>query len=144
MTSRAEVVAAARGWLGTPYRHQASLKGVGCDCLGLLRGVWREVQGPEPEAPPPYAADGASLRSGMTLQLAAERHLLRVQHSAFDAGDVLLFRWRQHLAPAHVGIATGASTMVHAQDGHAVSEISLNGWWLRHLAGVYCFPTVRM
>ena len=28
-------------WIGTPYRHQASLKGVGCDCLGLVRGVWR-------------------------------------------------------------------------------------------------------
>ena len=39
-------VASARGWLGTPYHHQASLKGVGCDCLGLLRGVWREVIGP--------------------------------------------------------------------------------------------------
>ncbi|MFD0934795.1 peptidase P60, partial [Methylobacterium trifolii] len=37
----ADVVAQARLWLGTPYRHQASLAGVGCDCLGLLRGVWR-------------------------------------------------------------------------------------------------------
>ena len=47
---RAEIVRAARSWIGTPYRHQASLKGVGCDCLGLLRGVWREVVGAEPEA----------------------------------------------------------------------------------------------
>jgi hypothetical protein len=39
------IIAAARSWLGTPYAHQASLKGVGCDCLGLVRGVWREVQG---------------------------------------------------------------------------------------------------
>jgi NlpC/P60 family putative phage cell wall peptidase len=37
------LVTLARGWIGTPYRHQASLKGVGCDCLGLLRGVWREA-----------------------------------------------------------------------------------------------------
>ena len=36
-------------WIGTPYRHQASLKGVGCDCLGLVRGVWRAVIGAEPE-----------------------------------------------------------------------------------------------
>jgi len=38
-----EVVAAARAWLGTPYRHRASVRGAGCDCLGLLRGVWRAL-----------------------------------------------------------------------------------------------------
>ena len=47
-TDGAAIVGAARGWIGTPYRHQASLKGVGCDCLGLLRGVWRELKGEEP------------------------------------------------------------------------------------------------
>jgi NlpC/P60 family putative phage cell wall peptidase len=43
------VLALAGGWIGTPYRHQASLKGVGCDCLGLIRGIWRGVYGHEPE-----------------------------------------------------------------------------------------------
>ena len=41
------VIAIARSWLGTPYHDQASLRGVGCDCLGLARGVWREVVGPD-------------------------------------------------------------------------------------------------
>ena len=45
---RARIVATARSWLGTPYHHQASLRGVGCDCLGLVRGVWRELYGDEP------------------------------------------------------------------------------------------------
>ena len=41
--SRAEltgdaIVAAARTWIGTPYEHQASCRGAGTDCLGLLRG----------------------------------------------------------------------------------------------------------
>ena len=44
MPSPEEIVAAARSWIGTPYRHQASLKGVGCDCLGLVRGVGRTTQ----------------------------------------------------------------------------------------------------
>ena len=43
----ARVIAIARSWLGTPYHDQASLRGVGCDCLGLARGVWREAVGPE-------------------------------------------------------------------------------------------------
>ncbi len=42
-TDPVALVTAARGWIGTPYIHQASLKDIGCDCLGLLRGVWREV-----------------------------------------------------------------------------------------------------
>ena len=50
-------VSVARSWLGTPYHDQASLKGVGCDCLGLARGVWREVVGSEPFPIPPYSRD---------------------------------------------------------------------------------------
>ena len=54
---KAAALEEARGWVGTPYRHQASLKGEGADCLGLIRGVWREVVGPEPEVLPPYSPD---------------------------------------------------------------------------------------
>jgi hypothetical protein len=38
---RSDIIAEARSWIGTPYAHQASVKGIGCDCLGLVRGVWR-------------------------------------------------------------------------------------------------------
>ena len=48
----ATVVAHARAWIGTPYEHQASCRGSGTDCLGLLRGLWRELLGAEPETPP--------------------------------------------------------------------------------------------
>ena len=61
MTGAWQVVGAARGWIGTPYVHQASVRGAGCDCLGLLRGVWREVIGAEPETPPAYTPDWAEL-----------------------------------------------------------------------------------
>ena len=59
-----DIVAAARGWIGTPYLHQASLKGVGSDCLGLVRGVWREVMGAEPETPPAYQPGWAEMGGG--------------------------------------------------------------------------------
>ena len=39
MTTRADIVAEARAWLGTPWLHQARLKGVGTDCIGLIGGV---------------------------------------------------------------------------------------------------------
>ena len=46
-----KIIAEARAWIGTPYHHQAAVKGVGCDCLGLVRGVWRAVYGADPEHP---------------------------------------------------------------------------------------------
>jgi NlpC/P60 family putative phage cell wall peptidase len=49
---RLRVLDIARDWLDTPYQHQASVRGAGCDCLGLIRGIWRTLYGAEPEAPP--------------------------------------------------------------------------------------------
>jgi NlpC/P60 family putative phage cell wall peptidase len=139
--SNDRVVAAAREWLGTPYRHQASLKHVGCDCLGLVRGVWRECLGEEPELPPAYSADWAEATGGEALAEAAQRHLITVADRQFVAGDILLFRWKPHLPAKHAGIATGPFSMVHAQDGASVSEVALSPWWLRRLAFVCRFPT---
>lgn len=133
------IVAEARSWIGTPYRHQASLKGIGCDCLGLLRGVWRAVIGPEPEFPPPYSPDWAEAGAD-TLLAAARRHLVQVSEAEIAPGDVLLFRWREGLAAKHCAIATSADTMVHAHDGACVTETAFRPWWRRHLAYVFRFP----
>ena len=51
---RKAILTAAYDWLDTPYQHQASVKGGGCDCLGLIRGVWREIYGDEPMETPAY------------------------------------------------------------------------------------------
>lgn len=136
------LVAEARTWIGTPYRHQASLKGVGCDCLGLLRGVWRGVLGDEPEAPPPYAAGWAEAADGADpLVEAARRHLLAIGRDAEPgSGDVLLFAFRAHLPAKHCAVATGAGTMIHAHDGAVVTEVAITPWWRRHLAHVFRFP----
>ena len=90
LLARSAVVAEARSWIGTPYRHQASLKGVGCDCLGLVRGVWRALLGDEPERAPPYAPDWAEASARETLAEAAARHLIPVASEAVRDGDVLL------------------------------------------------------
>lgn len=138
--TRAAIVAETRAWIGTPYRHQASLKGVGCDCLGLVRGVWRALYGAEPEAAPPYAPDWAEAAAGEPLAEAAWRHLAPVARDAFGAGDVLLFRWRAGLAAKHAAIATAPDRMVHAHDGAAVAEVALTPWWRRRLAYAFRFP----
>jgi NlpC/P60 family putative phage cell wall peptidase len=136
------IVAEARRWIGTPYRHAASVRGVGCDCLGLVRGVWRALYGDEPEPTPVYSADWAEATRRETLRDTAARHMGERPRDAAAAGDLLLFRWREGLPAKHCGIATGEGRMVHAHDGARVVEIDL-GLWRPRLAYVYRFPNVR-
>jgi NlpC/P60 family putative phage cell wall peptidase len=139
---RQDIVAETRRWIGTPYRHQASLKGIGCDCLGLVRGVWRTVIGDEPEQAPPYAPDWAEATAEESLAQAAMRHLIPVPPADFRPGDVLLFRWRANLPAKHAAIVTAPGLMVHAHDGAAVTEVAIAPWWRRRLAYVFQFPGV--
>jgi NlpC/P60 family putative phage cell wall peptidase len=142
VTSREAIVAAAMTWLGTPYQHQASLKGVGCDCLGLVRGVWRECIGAEPEQAPGYTPDWAEAEGAETLALAAGRHLAAVAPEQAAGGDVLLFRWRPNLPAKHAAILIGDRRMIHAQQGAAVALATLTPWWQRRIAFAFRFPGV--
>ena len=138
----ARVVAAARGWIGTPYLHQASRKGVGTDCLGLLRGVWREVVGDEPEPVPPYSRDWSEPQGDEVLWRAARRHLRMVAREDRQAGDVLLFRMRAGTVAKHLGIAGDvgpAPTFIHAYSGHAVVESPLSAPWARRIVARFRF-----
>jgi NlpC/P60 family putative phage cell wall peptidase len=139
---RSMIVAAARRWIGTPYRHQASLIHVGCDCLGLVRGVWREVVGAEPEEPPPYTPDWAEARGLETLLTAARTHFREIGGADIRPGDVLLFRFRDHLPAKHLGIATSATHMAHAHGGACVAEVAIGAHWRKQLVGAFAFPGV--
>ena len=139
---RNDIVAETRRWIGTPYRHQASLLGVGCDCLGLVRGVWRAIIGKEPERVTPYASDWAEATARESLADAAARHLVAISTADFASGDVLLFRWRAHLPAKHAAIATTRTTMTPSHDGAAVAEVVISPWWRRHLAYAFKFPGV--
>ncbi len=97
MLERDEIVAAARRYIGTPYHHQAALAGAGCDCLGLIRGVWRDLYGTEPETPPPYTPDWGEVGAAEPMLDAARRHLVPVALDALGPGDVVLFRMRPGL-----------------------------------------------
>ena len=138
---RDEIVDAARLWLGTPYHHQASLRGVGCDCLGLVRGVWRELYGSEPEVPAPYAPDWAERAGRERLLEAAERHFGAVLPvSALRPGDLIVFRWQDGAAAKHAGIAAPDDRFIHAYEQAAVIESPLVPSWRRRIAGVFRFP----
>ncbi|MGL4324323.1 MAG: NlpC/P60 family protein [Beijerinckiaceae bacterium] len=137
---RQRIVAEARRWLGTPYAHQASVCGVGCDCLGLVRGVWRALYGSEPEKIMPYAPDWALSIADDRMRDAAHRHLCAIPLDEADAGDVILFRWRAHLPASHAAILSNTRTMIHAHDGAAIAEVAVSAWWRRHAVAGFAFP----
>lgn len=136
-----EVLAEARRWLGTPYVHQAAVRGAGCDCLGLLRGVWRALYGDEPEPVPAYTPDWSEPSRDERLWRAAKR-VLRVARTEAP-GDVLLFRMRDGAVAKHLGIAakTGAApSFIHAYTGHGVIESPLSAPWRRRIVARFAFP----
>ena len=140
----ARVVAAARGWIGTPYVHQASVRGAGSDCLGLLRGVWREVLGAEPEVAPAYTMDWSEPQGEERLWAAALRHLKPCASSSDTSGELLLFRMRSTGVAKHLGIAAevgAAPTFIHAYSGHGVVESPLSAPWRRRIVARFEFPT---
>jgi len=137
---RGRALEEARRWIGTPYRHQGSTLGVGCDCLGLVRGIWRMLYGTEPEPAGAYAPDWAEAAGSDRLIEAARRHM--VERDACDAqpGDVFVFRWRPHLPAKHLAIMSEPGWIIHAYQRHAVTRSPLVTGWRKRIAGCFSFP----
>jgi NlpC/P60 family putative phage cell wall peptidase len=142
--TRDQIVAAARAWLATPYVHQASAKGAGCDCLGLVRGLYTELCGMAPETPPPYTPDWNERRPcEEPLLNAARRHLDEVEPFLLCPGQVLIFRIVATGPAKHCGIVSSDNHFIHAYAGRAVVESWLSRWWTTRIAGVFEFPGVQ-
>jgi len=137
MTDGADVVRLARDWIGTPYRHQGAMRGVGCDCLGLIRGLWREIHGAEPETPGAYGRDWAERSGEERLLDAARRHFGPPVAAGMQVGDVLIFRFRADASAKHLGILSGPDRFIHAYEQAGVIESALVASWRRRVAGVF-------
>ncbi|MBE3639730.1 NlpC/P60 family protein [Mangrovicoccus algicola] len=138
-----DVVDLARGWIGTPYRHQCATRQAGTDCLGLIRGLWRELHGAEPEPVPGYSPDWGEPQGAELLWEAAARHLRPLPQGRPEHGDVLLFRMRSGTVAKHLGIAArrgSMPTVIHAYSGHGVIETPLTQPWSRRIVARFRFP----
>lgn len=140
---RARLVVEAYEWLGTPYRHQASAKGYGADCLGLIRGLWRFAYGQEPETPPPYTPDWVERDGGEPLLAAATAHMIEKPYKALLPADMLLFRIVPQGPAKHCGLYVGEGRFLHAYSGQAVTGSYLSEWWRTRIVGVFAFPSTH-
>lgn len=121
LIDRYAVVTEARTWLGTPFHHQARLKGVGVDCVGLVIGVARSLGLVAPDFDvQPYAR----LPDGHSLMALATQHLQRLDVPAkaptLQAGDVVVVSFDAD--PQHFGVLGdyrhGGLSLIHA---HSIS-----------------------
>lgn len=138
------IVTAARRWIGTPYVHRGSCKGGGTDCLGLVRGLWRELLGEEPEAPPAYSPDWDEVERDEALWRAARRHLIELPVEILSDGDIVLMRMVSGGVAKHLGVRAtsrhGYATLIHAYSGHGVVESPLSPSWSKRIVAAFRLP----
>ncbi len=119
------VVAEARSWIDTPFIWQASVKGRGCDCKGLIAGVAGALGRPEAISLPARIAD---YRKVNPKQLKAGLAALFDPTAEPGPGDILLLKVAG--VAQHLAIFAGA-TMIHtyAKGPAKVIEVPLARVW---------------
>jgi NlpC/P60 family putative phage cell wall peptidase len=133
--TRSEFVAEARTWLGTPYQHQGRLKGVACDCIGLVIGTARALGLTN------YDIDGYDKRPDGSLRPVMETQLEFIPLAEAQAGDVVLFAWATQ--PLHVAILTDETHLIHAYlPSRRVVENIFDEKWRSLIVAAYHVPGI--
>lgn len=124
------VIKHAREWLSTPYRHQAALKHFGCDCIGLVRGIWQEIYGAPPKnlTIPSYSPSWAEESNISQLVETCRLYMAEISVSDIVPGDIVIYRMLRTAPPKHCAVMVSPSTIIHAYQKHGVVETPfLNG-----------------
>jgi len=137
--SRIDIVTEARTWLGTPYHHQAALKGVGCDCIGLLRGVYEAFVAPL-KVDINYSPHWHFHRTKEVLYSHVRQYAEEIPLESAGLGNVLLFGFGTGSA-AHAGIIATVDTIIHAYaEIGKVAETRLSEKWINRRRAAFQFP----
>jgi NlpC/P60 family putative phage cell wall peptidase len=142
VTTPDKLIACAKEWIGTPYVHQASVKGVGADCVGFLKGVALETGLITPELAALLPRDYSRQPSAGELRRLTSRHLRLVPFGSRAPGDVVLMRFAEE--PQHLGMLTQVSPVdyvIHCAQ-HGVLAHRLDSVWRARIVRVYRFPAL--
>lgn len=141
MPRRDEIVTQARTWIGTPWRHQGTMKGGGCDCLGLIKGVARDFNMPQGQADTEKYRGYGRLPNPVTMLEGLAKHLHRIPPEEAGAGDILLFMIEGE--PQHLAILTEEGNIIHAfTHSRKIIEQRIPNNWRRQIMRAYRYPGV--
>lgn len=110
MITREAVIEEAKTWLGTPYHHMGTVKGVGVDCGQILIKVYSEV-GLVPEFDPGYyPSDWHFHRSDEVYLEWLEKFTTSTDKP--KPGDIALFKFGR--CASHGAIVVDNETLIHS------------------------------
>lgn len=149
MTTRADVVSAARGYVGTPFRHQGRIKGLALDCVGLALCVGEDLRIIDTAGKPFLRSDypdyAAQPTNSFVYEELKRRAIPRLPGATIEEGDVLAVRIPNF--PCHAAIAcyrAGQLYMIHAFNSNPFQcvEHIISRPWRNRIVGVCEFPGV--
>lgn len=141
---RAEVVAEALDWIGTPYHDMACVKGVGVDCAMLVFGVAKAVglTDMEHKDMPKYSPRLHVFNKSFLVDEILKFGCVPVALNKAEPGDILLFEY--HGTIAHAGIKVSGHEVVHAvKRPGLVVKVDIEGNVAETLKLAYRFPKAQ-
>jgi NlpC/P60 family putative phage cell wall peptidase len=140
MTTREQVIIEARRWIGTPWKHQQFMRGVGCDCIGLIGGVALALGLPGAEEwrdTPAFHNYGRRPDPELLLR-GCDLLMQRIELGAARIGDVLVMRFTEH--PQHFAFISDGDPprIIHAYaQARKVTEQRLDATWEARILRAY-------
>lgn len=143
---RERIVDTARTWIGTPFAHGQALKGVGCDCIGLIAGVAGELGMPEAERwrLDPRFKGYARTPEPLKLLQACREYLDEIPVRLAIPGDILQYTFARE--PMHFAIISRDSPqyVIHGYQraGKVVENGAYASFW--RLLRAYRYRSARV
>lgn len=127
------IVAESREWFGTPFHHQESIKGRGCDCKGKVVGVFRELG--VKDLPDWIDSEdyGVEINNDLTPYLEQICDLVAVDD--WQDGDILLMSFFKHRN--HLGILDGEHINHAYSPARKVIQTRIDAAWRHRIKSVW-------
>lgn len=111
--TRNQIIAEAESWEGTKWQHQASVKGIACDCAGLIRGVYCNLTGIETPMYD-YPATWHLFKQEPRVFNECKKYFNEIPIDDVKPGDILIFRFRPNFVAHHLAFVLNNNRIIHA------------------------------
>jgi len=121
----------ATEWLGTPWIHNQSVKGIGTDCVGLILGIGKEDGVIEPD----FKLENYHRipRQNEIIEFCNQQTYLK-PIEILQPETVLVFKIGK--IAGHVGISIDKDLVIHADNNYGVQLVPIN-FFLNKIAAKY-------
>jgi NlpC/P60 family putative phage cell wall peptidase len=135
MPNRTDILAEAKTWLGTPFKHQGRVKGRGVDCVGIVIGIAHHFNLTDFDY-----VEYSHLPDGVTMRKLLDENLQPILIDQAQPGDVYLMRFEYQ--PQHVSIVTEYG-MIHAYaQVRRCVEHRIDDIWRSRIVAAYAFKGI--